>query len=733
MARPYKITDYDDSIQDIASRFGLETAFIIGMNQADLGGRDVNASFPMSLVGVVIQLPDDSLHFHYDWQSYVSPGGEGLSAVCTKALADPRFRSKGGWWLTPQSLLDAYENADVRGGHGKDPGAFTLAAGENVMVPYPARRAGAQTIPVTPNGATNVTLPPPWLTELTNRYESIRGDCRKFRALLSDLRRQQKVVLPELAILNALSGVLALALDHREHDLDYDSLRALQTELDNATKVADEEMYSKYFVNVASVAYDRMMAFGTVLIASIRDSNFVNLAKRLGAAAVRYPRAHNELSDVLAFAYQSLFDSPLRDEAEKDIEDLVKHLAGLHAVDTSKLPPADDKFIRAIKSISAAPVPNSALGAMCEVGQATAGSLGNLPGPSTVAVAAVRLYALYSGPRDAVNQLRLAASSPTALAIDEFRAACLAAAAINGLGHTQAERDDMLAEVAKIRGEVAKRFPYKTIRASIKESLKVSPALRDADARVASKTMSGKGVGAAFGLIDALVFGLAIVDLCTNGFTPDAGHNSDLANELAGGSISGLQAATFFGPLLDVLGESTAALIGDLCAVLSFGLSALQAGMALAQHRTGDAIVAGITMVGSAGLVVSLFIEASPLLILASGVLVVGATAYDAIRKLTFEDIEDLLRPAPEVWWLHVLDGFTKGPQYTAIAAKAPKLSTAMSSLRTTIRNTDFHMVPWRLRGEALKIIGAATIGMVAEPIPADIARVPDPAVPQPS
>jgi hypothetical protein len=89
MARPYKLTDFD-TLQDMATRFSVETA-ALQLGNRELQGLPVNANFPMSLVGTVIQLPVDDSGMPFDWQPYTSPGGEKLADICKNVLKDRRF------------------------------------------------------------------------------------------------------------------------------------------------------------------------------------------------------------------------------------------------------------------------------------------------------------------------------------------------------------------------------------------------------------------------------------------------------------------------------------------------------------------------------------------------------------------------------------------------------------------------------------------------------------------
>jgi hypothetical protein len=120
---------------------------------------------------------------------------------------------------------------------------------------------------------------------------------------------------------------------------------------------------------------------------------------------------------------------------------------------------------------------------------------------------------------------------------------------------------------------------------------------------------------------------------------------------------------------------------------------------------------------GAAFLCASLFFPpAAPVLSVIGGVLVIGATVYGVIANgASWEDVNDLFRPAPEVWWLHALASFTSGKNYAIISDNSSSLSSAISTLNDTIKKTDFVVIEWGRRQDAVKLVGGDTVGMLVD------------------
>jgi len=85
--------------------------------------------------------------------------------------------------------------------------------------------------------------------------------------------------------------------------------------------------------------------------------------------------------------------------------------------------------------------------------------------------------------------------------------------------------------------------------------------------------------------------------------------------------------------------------------------------------------------------------------------------------KIAEEIPEDqyVFRPAPEVWWLHALASFTSGKNYAIISSNSSSLSPAISTLSDTIKKTDFVVIEWGRRQDAVKLVGGDTVGMLVD------------------
>ncbi len=711
MPRPYKITSYDDSLADIASRFGIDDANgIVLLNLPPLGGQGIHSSIPWALVGITIQLPDDTGTDAFDWEPYVSPGGETLDAVCTKVKKDPRALNTPVWWVTPDSLLNAYMNADLRAGHGKSASGVTLAQDETLMVPFPSKPGGASAIGATPQGATTFKIPPAWLKELTSSYEWIRANLRLFANRMAALKRQRKAALDEIALLNCMNGVLAITIAHPAKDPllagpELSSLRGLRRCLSDMQQAAIDAMYTHFFDNLPPAPMADAVALGKQILAKIQDARFITLTKQLTTSVATYPKACSELCDVISYAYELFVDSPLASDAESDIAAAAAYVAGVRPISVDTIPQKDADFANALKSISAAPIPNSVLGLVLGVFMTGTATVGNMPGPSSLCVAAVRVKAVYAGHK----RLMTVTQGGTAGAIDE--AAVVAAAAINGLGTTAAETAEIQQFVADVRQGVLNRLSPSALLASVH----VDTELIANDNLIRTTKMAGSRWTKGVSIANAIIFAIAIADVAENGW------NAATGGEVVSGTLGLIQVAGVVGPALKMMSASVADGLGSFCAGIGVLLSGYEAIVASNEGRMEDAWVDIVSMTGAAFLTASLVVEPfAPIIAFVGGVLVVGATVYGVLTgKMTFQDVLDLGRPAPEVWWLHVLDAFTKGSNYTAIAPKVSDLPAHVDTLRTVITNTNFLLIDASQRDSVAKLIGKDTLDMLAAAPPA--------------
>ena len=128
MARVYKVTGFDTSLDDIAARFHVHPQAVMEMN-FELFPKGFLEDPWDSVVGKYLNLPDDPGSAEYDWTPYVAKAGDTLSGICAKKnkhlKIDPQARGSDiptPPFLTPEYLLNAFPNADLRAAHGTDPG-----------------------------------------------------------------------------------------------------------------------------------------------------------------------------------------------------------------------------------------------------------------------------------------------------------------------------------------------------------------------------------------------------------------------------------------------------------------------------------------------------------------------------------------------------------------------------------------------------------------------------------
>ena len=262
MPRSYTITPYDVSVEELAQRFHIgDPKAILKINPTLFPTGADSGQFTAGMHGLAIFLPD-ATKSNLDWTPYTASAGETLAHVCKKMNKDRRIDpSRKGRdiptppWLTPQYLLDAYENADLRAGHGADASKVKLAPGEMVNVSFPQRLAGARHIAATPKGTTTFHVPPDWVIELTNAYESIRARTRAFEPSVNALRETRRSAAVEVSALNACDSNLQLTIDHpahapQLHTSEITSLRKMSRALATLHDTAAASMVDNVFLYV---------------------------------------------------------------------------------------------------------------------------------------------------------------------------------------------------------------------------------------------------------------------------------------------------------------------------------------------------------------------------------------------------------------------------------------------------------------------------------------------------
>lgn len=647
----YKITSFDKSIAEIAARFHIaDLRQIADENQAifPTGGEDLTAPLAPSMVGQLLQLPlpDDDVCGAREWGQYVAAGGESLAAVCSKMNKDRRIDPSGKGkgvatppWLTPDYLLNLFENQNVRGAHGADASSVQLSVGEVVAVPFPAVKTRARVLRTTPDAPTTFSVDPPWLYELTTLYESIRGRARRFEEQVVALRAVQREGVGEATRLVEMRRVLEVLTEHPKKPKELlrsemGELGPVRTAISNAHNTLIDKLCTHVLEVERPDALAKMNDLGQGLLDSLRSAHFCDLAKQLRTNASRYSLRVNELCAALGYAYQVLFDSDFAEEAAKDVEAAVKYAAGVKPVKATALKSVDQQLASQVESIASAPPPDSALGVMTtlvrNIGGLVTSSVGNLPGPSSLAVALFRLYAVAQKAK-----FLLAGRVVTTVEIDQ-EASVLIAFARNTFASDDAEGEEIMIAIAEVRTAVKVGTRVESIPNKVAILNRIDGEVGDA-VMIGARWTAGMTIAGVF----VLVFSIADMWRPANG----EDHNFNVTDGTAavgGAVIVALGIVRLFG--------SKAAI--SVAGRLSAGIGVVLAGYQwYADAKAGNDTTADkLGTVGSALLALSLIPEPfSPVLAVAGGVLVVASIAYSL-----FEDdgVRNLFRTGAKRWFL---------------------------------------------------------------------------------
>lgn len=681
MTRPYKITQFDESVAALASRFSIAHPEIIYDLNSDVfeTGGDVYLAFEPSLVGQVLQLPDDPDKVLFDWEPYTAKQGETLEAVCVKKNKDRRIDpSRKGKdipsppLLQPQYLLDLYENANVRAGHGPDSGKVKLAQHETVMIPFPKSRAGKKPVAATPNGKTKVDVHPSWIDEINNWVRSLQERTRKFVASMVTLRHQKELGLREVQILQAAKAVLTLEIEKpadgpSQVGKDIAAMKSFAHILDDLINTAVDEM----FVNVCKHTHPKLLkdteALGESIIKDLHGDDLKRLTKTLAKVADRYPTTTNELSFALSYAYLSLADSFLAEKIRPDIEAVARFLAGLKKVKVDGLMSVDPKLAQAVQAIPPAGSPMDPLSNMVSLLQVMGSSVGNLPGPSTLAVAMVRLKAMINGSRQILEK-----QSNVAWTLSIEEQAVFVAMSVNSMAASEAEAADLIIIVGKLRVATLTRTPINP------ESFQwgyIKQFLKKIDDEAGGPVMSSPKWVAGMSAFNLLIAGLAAYDMWETKDVNLAGIAS-IGFGVGAGISGGMK-------MLKIVGAEG---LGRAVAFAGVIYGAVQT---YRSWSDGDKVGAGLNLmstVGSALLFASCFAGPfGPFLAVAGGGLIVISTIAAVVR--------DLMHSSTSRWWEGMEKVFEDGAVYKAIQGKAPGLAAKVQSLKAGIGRTTFLLI----------------------------------------
>jgi hypothetical protein len=296
---------------------------------------------------------------------------------------------------------------------------------------------------------------------------------------------------------------------------------------------------------------------------------------------------------------------------------------------------------------------------------------------------------------------------------DMKESARFAATVFNTMTKTPEEGE----ELAGFYGALRTAATSKTKLQRLRDALVLPDALKAEDARIASTVMASPKWMGGLSLVNILFFTLACVDVARNGWT------DTVKCEIAGGAIGLVQVGTYMGTLFKLISSDLATGLGRCCAAVGVFIGAVQTAQAIQAGDTRGAWTNGIATLGAFLLLVSLFTPTmAPLCAMIGGALVLGATIYSIYSSIRYgtswEDVYDMYRPAPEIWWLHTLDAFRNGDVYKAVSAKKPALADAVNELRDVIRNTDFLLIDASKRAEISSLVGKETSGMIVAPDP---------------
>jgi hypothetical protein len=700
MARPYKITRFDRMVADIAQRFHIESpAAIISLNPTVFEPNTEYANIRLDQVGQTIQIPDEPNPDDYDWENYISPGNESLTAVCTAKNRDRRIdpRGSGGVgvpappWLVPQWLLDHYRNADVRASHGSGADQVVLAAGEVLMIPFPRTAARKQGLVVTPKGRVRATLDPSWLTELRTFYESIRFRCRMFERGLNRMRELQRLGLVEASVVYALRDIMRLTIDHPAQSPDLKkaeiaTLKNIDTALTAYGDIAMDALHKRVLQLARPDESKALVDQGTQILTDLRSQQLDDLTKKLIAERALHPRAVNELSDVLAYAFELLEDSPLADDAAEDVAQAGKYLAALTPPSVAAIYEVDRDLSDAMKDVPAvkARPPSGALGTLVSALGSASASVGNVAGPSTLFVAIFRMRC--------VRMAKMLAAGVVKNTFDMLGTAETLSIGLNSIAGNSSQKEEFVNLVVKVRQG--------------KADIELTPFLREVDGKISGRTMASTRWVVGIGVVDAVALVLCWRDIQVRGLTIQTG--AAFAGAVAGSAAvlgTGLQMSVRFlsrGAInisLDVLGRGVAGagiIVGGFQAYASW----------TAGDKTG-ALLNGVGAAGAALLLIAAFpTPASPVLAAIGGAMEVGTGIASVARDcsgMTADDWKDIVRSKEKIWWLRQEAGMEGAPLFKAASANEPQLTAKASALRQAIDSASFLDIDISQRDELSK------------------------------
>jgi hypothetical protein len=720
VSRPYKITSFDTTIADIAQRFHigggeLGPFIIINMNPAILASISPFGQLTMDKVGQIIQLPDDPTpdDVDWEWEPYVSSGTETLQSICDSHNKDKRIDPSGRGsgipsppFLTPQSLLDMYRNADVRGAHGGDASGVSLAKGEVLLIPFPRPPAHKQALEVTPQGKTKVLLDPPWLTELRNFYESIRQRTRFFEVDLGRIRALQRRGLLEVDVLHPLKEVLRMTIEHPSVPKELKpneiaSLKAIDQVLDDFGNTAMDTMHQRVFEILRNSEMQDIVARGKQLLADLRDPHFDELTKKLTGERALHPRAMNELCDVLGYAYSILEDSFLADDAATDIGGVTAFLAGGRPVKGDPFRQVDPALADAIAQVPAAPPPGGALGTIVQalaVANATAGNIRDIVLPSSLMVSLVRLEVVRAAKAfaDAFGNNGMSATAQAQLQAKAWKV-------IMRLASSPLQEDDLIKLGEAVRAiDDPKMFPD-----TVADTLQVIDDAISGHSQASARWVAGVR------LVNLIAFVLAGYDVLKNGL--------NLQNGVSGfASFAGFAAtmtpwATTKLLQWGVIGARTATTAGRVMGLtaggVGVGVGLFQTVQAVRADDTGGTVLNGVGTLGSTLLVIAMF--PSPLsipLAVTGGILVVGTgaiSAVEALSSLTADDWKDINPTSSQqsVWWRHQERHFERGDICKQVLAVQPALATKAAAFRRAIDDASFLLIDTSQKDALFKLV----------------------------
>ncbi|MDP9034462.1 MAG: hypothetical protein M3O50_06615 [Myxococcota bacterium] len=686
MLRAYRVTQFDKGLVEIAARFHVPDVRAILEQNADIfptGAEEVNVITP-SLVGQILQIPfPDDYDRQWDWGTHVARAGESLAAVCAKMNRDPRIdpRRLGAAigtppWLTPEYLLNLFENANVRGGHGADAKSVSLAAGEVVNVPFPRVASRSRVIATSHALSTAFEIEPAWIIELTNQIEAFSGQARRLEPMIVALREVQREGLREANRLVGMQRVMEILKAHpaKPRQLltsEFSDLAPVERALDALRGLATDKLFTNILQVERAAAYDATLSLGRSLLATLRSPDLHSLAQRLCKEANRYPRVVNELCAALAYAYEVLGDSPLEDEAMTDVDACVRYVAGRKPVSGDAFAQVDPALARAIPRVDQSDLPATTLGSMTSLvrnlGGAVTASVGNLPGPSTLSVALYRLWGLR-----VASKAVAAATRTTTTTVVTTETAVLIRFARNAFAADAAEGDEILIAIAEVR-----------LTAAFTKTAGPPPAFRSQVLERYSGAMSAPRWSAGLAITGVIVLVFSVSDMIQKGEV----------NATDGLAATGGMASTALGAVQLFARLEASAMKGIGRGAAGLGIVLSLAGWMADEKAGADTTADKLSTAGSLLLGLSLVELAaipepfSPVLAAAGGLLVVAGIAYSVLND---DAVRDYFRTGTKKWFLGQARSFMLGPHATAQAAA---LHGGAKALEDAILSADFFAV----------------------------------------